>query len=103
MIPQEKIQEMQFLEQNLQSLLMQKQAFQMELGEVDSALEEVKETDDDVYKITGQILIKKDPKKLEKELQDKKKILELRLNSIEKQELELAKKAEEINSKPTKK
>ena len=38
---QNKIQEMQMLEQTLQNLLMQKQAFQMEFTETESALKEV--------------------------------------------------------------
>ena len=33
-----KIQELQILEQNLQNLLMQKQAFQIELNEIENAL-----------------------------------------------------------------
>jgi len=98
MIPQEKMQEIQILEQNLQALLMQKQAFQMELNETDSALQELKKSDDDSYKLTGQILIKKDKKDLEKELREKKDIIELRLKSIEKQENQINEKTEEIKS-----
>ena len=37
----QKIQEMQMLEQNLQNLLLQKQAFQMELSETESALQAI--------------------------------------------------------------
>ena len=36
-----KIQEMQFLEQNLQNIILQKQALQMELSETNSALKEI--------------------------------------------------------------
>ena len=54
----EKIQQMQFMEQNLQSILMQKQAFQMEISETTSALNEVEKSKDDVYKIVGQLMIK---------------------------------------------
>jgi len=39
---QKKIQELQILEHNLQNLMMQKQAFQLELNETVNALEEVK-------------------------------------------------------------
>lgn len=86
MASQEIMQEIQILEQNLNNLLLQKQAFQFELNETESALEEVKKTKDDVYKITGQILIKSDKNSIEKELKEKKDIIELRLKSIEKQE-----------------
>ena len=52
------IQELQILEQNLQSIMMQKQAFQLELSEVENALEELKKSGDEVYKIVGQVMIK---------------------------------------------
>ena len=39
------IQELQVLEQNLQNILMQKQAFQLELAEVENALKEIKKAD----------------------------------------------------------
>ena len=41
-----KIQEMQILEQNLQNFLLQKQAFQMELSETQSALKEIENSGD---------------------------------------------------------
>jgi prefoldin beta subunit len=88
-----KIQELQLLEQNLQNILMQKQAFQIELNETDTALEEVKKSKDEVYKITGNIMIKSSKDSLLKELEEKKKLLELRLKAIEKQEASLAEKA----------
>ena len=46
-----KIQEIQFLEQNLQNLLMQKQAFQMELSETQAALKELENSGEEVFKI----------------------------------------------------
>ncbi len=83
------IQEMQFLEQNLQNLLLQKQAFQMELSETNSALKEIENAGEEVFKIIGQLMIKTDKSKMKKELLDKEKILNLRTNSIEKQEKNL--------------
>lgn len=100
---QEKIQELQILEQNLQNLLLQKQAFQMELNETELALRELEQAKGDSYKIIGQIMIKTDKKDLSKELEEKKKIIELRINAIEKQEAilteKLAKSRQEIQSK----
>lgn len=83
---EKKIQELQVLEQNLQQLLMQKQAFQMELSETENAEHEIDKASDDVYKITGQIMIKAGKEDLKKELQEKKHLLNLRLKAIEKQE-----------------
>jgi prefoldin beta subunit len=83
---EKKIQEMQILEQNLQNMMLQKQTFQMELSETTSAIEEIKNSGDEVFKIIGQLMIKADKKKTLDELSNKEKILSIRLKSIEKQE-----------------
>jgi len=83
---QDKIQELQFLEQTMQNILLQKQTFQMELSETQSALNEIRGSKDDVYKIIGQMMIKSEKKKILEELENKEKIISLRLSSIEKQE-----------------
>lgn len=97
------IQELQLLEQNLQNFLMQKQAFMMEKNETENALEELKKTDDDVYKIAGQIMLRAKKSAVEKELKHKKDIIELRVKSIEKQEEtikeQLIKKRDEVLKK----
>ena len=82
----EKIQEMQILEQRLQNTLLQKQAFQIELTETNSALEELDKSGDEVFKIIGQLMIKSDKSKIKDELLNKQKILELKIKSFEKQE-----------------
>lgn len=96
MIDEKKIQEMQMLEQNLQNLFMQKQAFQMELSETDAALKEIEKAGDEVFKVIGQLMIKTEKAKMSEELSNKKKLLEIRMNAFEKQEKALMKKIEEI-------
>ncbi|HJX51105.1 MAG TPA: prefoldin subunit beta [Candidatus Nanoarchaeia archaeon] len=91
-----KIQELQFLEQNIQNLIFQKQAFQLELSETDSALNEINNAGEEVFKIIGQLMIKTKKSKVKEELENKKKILEMRIKTIEKQESSFAKKIEEI-------
>lgn len=99
---EEKVQELQVIEQNLQSFLMQKQTFQIELNEISNALEELKTAGDEVYRILGGIMLKSDKKKLSLELEEKKKVLNLRISSIEKQEKLIETRAnklkEDINS-----
>ncbi len=95
MAESDKMQEMHFLEQNLHNLILQKQAFQMELSETESALDEVEKTSD-AYKIIGQVMIKTDKSSLKKELENKKKILELRLKTIEKQEKTFSEKVDKL-------
>lgn len=92
----QKFQELQMMEQNLQNTLMQKQAFQMEISETNSALEEIKKADDDVFKIIGQMMIKSNKTKVLEELENKKKMLDLRMGSLEKQEKNLSEKLEEL-------
>lgn len=83
---EDKIQEMQMLEYNLQNLLYQKQAFQMELSETLSAKKEIENSGDEVFKIIGQLMVKKNKLEIKKELESKEKILDLRVKSLEKQE-----------------
>jgi len=89
------IQEIQILEQNLHNLLLQKQAFQMEISETQAAKKEIKNSED-VFKIIGQLMIKAEKEKVEEELLKKEKLLDLRIKSIEKQETSLAKKRDSL-------
>jgi len=93
---QEKIQQLQIFEQNLQNLLMQKQAFQFELSETENALEEINKTKDEVYKLIGQIMIKTSKEETQKELSQKKDIINLRIKAIEKQESQLKEETEKL-------
>ncbi len=91
-----RIQELQMFEQNLQNIIMQKQAFQMEFNETALALEELKTADKEVFKIIGSIMIKTSKDSLEKDLKSKKDILELRLKNLEKQESTFKEKSEKM-------
>ncbi|MBT4165522.1 prefoldin subunit beta [archaeon] len=100
---QEKIQELQGYEQNLHGLLMQKQAFQMELSETENALAEISKTEGDVFKMVGQIMIKSEKGKVEEDLKKKQELLALRLKSIDEQESGMTKQAEELRAEVMKK
>lgn len=93
--PEQKAQEMQILEQNLHNILLQKQAFQMELSEAQSAKKEITDSKE-VFKIVGQLMIKSDAKKVSEDLENKEKLLSLRVQSLEKQESEIANALEEM-------
>lgn len=83
---EDKIQQLQILEQNMQTILMQKQAFQMELSETESSLSELKNSGDEVFKVIGQIMLKSDKSKMQKEFEEKIKLMNLRINTLDKQE-----------------
>ena len=93
------MQQIQMLEQNMQNLQMQKQAFQMELAETDSATEELENSGEEVFKLIGQLMIKSDKSKIKEEISNKKKMLELRIKTFEKQEISFAKQLEEIRER----
>lgn len=81
-----KIEELQSIEAKMQNFLAQKQVAEIELNEVNNAIQEIKNTDDEVYKIISGIMIKSDKKKLNSELEGKKKMLEVKISVLEKQE-----------------
>ncbi len=99
---EQKIQEMQILEQKLQNTLFQKQAFQMEFAETNSALEEIEKAKDDVFKIIGQLMIRSEKSKIKEELLEKRKILELRTKAFEKQEISLTEQLDKLREGLTK-
>ncbi len=92
---EEKIGRMQLLEQNIQNFLMQKQQFQAQLVEVNSALEEIEKAEVS-YKIIGNIMVLSKKDELKKDLDSKKEMVELRIKAIEKQEEELKEKAKKL-------
>jgi len=98
MMDENKLQEMQVLEQRLQNSILQKQAFQMEFAETNSALKEIEKSGDEVFKIIGQLMIKAEKGKINEELLGKQKILELRIKSFDKQENSLAEQLDKIRN-----
>jgi len=100
---QQKIKQLQIFEQNFQTIIMQKQAFQMELTETENALTEIAKSKGDIYKMIGQIMIKTDKNKVESELKRKQELLSLRLKTLEKQESELTGELEDLRKEIMKK
>ncbi|MBS3135002.1 prefoldin subunit beta [Candidatus Woesearchaeota archaeon] len=93
---EKKIQQLQLIEQNLHNIIMQKQAFQMQLAEDENAMKELDKTSKNAYKIIGTIMVSSSREELKKELKEQKDILDLRIKSLEKQENNFKEKAEEI-------
>ena len=94
---QEKIQKLQTIEQGMQQFLMQKQQFQSQMVELDSALQELKTTNES-YKIIGNIMVKTDKEELTKDLEEKKELVDLRIKTIEKQENKIKGSAEDLRT-----
>ena len=92
---QESVQRLQMIEQNMQSLNSQKQQFQAQLFEIEGALKEIS-TSPVVYKIVGGIMVGTDKAELQKELEGKKELLDLRVQTLDKQETQLKDKAKKL-------
>ena len=99
---EQKIGQLQMYEQSLQSFLGQKQQFQVQLVEVESALSELQNTNK-AYKIVGNIMVEADKNELKGDLQSKKEMLELRIKTMEKQESQVREKASKLQSEILKK
>lgn len=92
--------ELQTFQQQMQTVLIQKETLNIQNMEIEKALEELSKTEhDDVYKAVGPILIKSTKKELNKELNEKKETIELRLKSLQKQENRLKEKMKESQGK----
>jgi prefoldin beta subunit len=85
-----KINQLQMLQQNLQSLVMQKQQVQNQSLEIESALTELRTTDK-AYKIVGKIMLASSKESLIKDLEEKKEVSEVRLKTFKDQEESLQK------------
>lgn len=89
-----KINQLQLLQQNLQNIAAQKQQYENQLIELDSALTELSTTDK-AYKIVGKLMIASSQEKLKKELEEKKEVVKMRLHHFTKQEDKLKQSLEE--------
>lgn len=76
--------------QQLQNILMQKQTLIIQSKEIEKALEEInKEDTQDVYRSVGPILVKADKDRVRKDLEEQKEDMELKIKTLEKQEIRL--------------
>lgn len=94
---EKKIEQLQLYEQSLQNFLAQRQQFQIQLIEIESALKEL-ETTGEAYKLVGNIMVSSKKEDLKKELSSKKEIVELRIKTLEKQESQIKEKATKLRS-----
>lgn len=82
---EDEIQKLSIIEQNLSSIVLQKQNFQKKVFEIDNALEEMKNKEY-AYQIAGPVMIKKNSKELIETLKQKKETLVIRVEKINQQE-----------------
>ena len=100
---QEQLMKLQQSQQNLQSVMTQKQHIEIEKAETEKALEELKKVADNdaVFKHAGTVLIKSTKKELIDELEEKQEMAKTRVTVLEKQELRIKETLKEQESKIT--
>ena len=99
---QDQINRLQQMRMQLQMIIQQRQQVELRLKEIEEALEELDKTDEKatIYKSIGALLIKtKSKNEVSKELKSNKESLELRKNTLEKQEGRTKEKLNELQSK----
>ena len=100
---QEQIMKLQQSQQNLQSIVTQRQHLEMEKAETEKALEELRKVadDDPVFKQAGTVLIKSNKKTLVDELEEKVELAKTRSTVLEKQENRVKESLKEQEAKIT--
>ena len=92
---EKKINQLQIIEQSMQNLSTQRQQFQLQQVEIESALKEL-ENVNEAYKIVGNIMVLSKKDELKNDLNSKKEIVELRVKNLEKQETQIRDKASKL-------
>ena len=90
-----KLQQLQLFEQNLQGFMLQKQALEMQLAEIASALSELQGVKS-AYRIIGNVMISSSRDALQADLESRRETSELRIKTLEKQELLIRERAEKL-------
>ena len=100
---QEQIMKLQQTQQNLQSVMTQKQHLEMEKLETEKALEELKKVADGdaVFKQAGTVLIKSTKQQLIDELEERTEMAKTRVTVLDKQETRLKESLKEQETKIT--
>lgn len=98
---QEQVARLQNLQQNLQSIMGQKQHLEMEQLETERALEVLKKAADAdaVFKSAGPLLIKSTKQNLITELEEKKELSNTRVTVLSKQETRIKENLKEVEDK----
>jgi prefoldin beta subunit len=98
---QERLLRLQQLQQTLQSVLGQKQQVELELMEINQALNELQKLTDDavIYKATGSLLVRSERTKVTTDLNERKELLTTRVTVLGKQEERLRGQLKEVQAK----
>lgn len=98
---QQRLLRLQQLQQTLQAVLTQKQQLELEFTEVEQALSELEKLTDSatIYKSIGSLLVKAKKGKVTTELNERKDLLNMRINVLGKQEERLRTQVKDLQTK----
>jgi len=98
---QERLLRLQQQQQTLQAVLTQKQQLELELTEVEQALSELEKMAESatIYKSIGSLLVKSEKSKVTGELNERKELLNMRINVLGKQEERLRSQIKDLQTK----
>ena len=98
---QQRLLRLQQLQQNLQSVMGQKQQLEMQLTEVENAEKELGKLADDavVYQSIGALLVKSEKTKVTEDLTEKKELLKMRVEVLSKQDTRLRTQVKDLQEK----
>jgi len=98
---QQRLLRLQQLQQTLQAVLTQKQQLELELNEVEQALNELEKLTDEavIYKSIGSLLVKSQRTKVTTELTERKDLVNMRIGVLGKQEERLRSQVKELQTK----
>jgi prefoldin beta subunit len=98
---QERLLRLQQLQQTLQSVVGQKQQVEMELMEINQALNELQSLTDEavIYKAAGSLLVKSEKTKVTTDLNERKELLNTRVAVLGKQEERLRGQLKDVQAK----
>jgi prefoldin beta subunit len=107
MVTQEQAQQLlgqaQVYQQQMQSIMAQKETLKIQQLEIKKALEEMgKSAEGHVYKASGPILIKSSVEDVKKELSEKDEFVTTRLQTLERSEKKVKEKIDELREKLSK-
>lgn len=90
---------LQMQNQQLQALLVQKQALAIQSREIEKALEYLELATDDIYRSVGPILVKTPAKDIKGKLEEEKEEIALKVKAIESHEKKLRERLKESQEK----
>jgi|YelNatPaOPRAMG01_1025707.scaffolds.fasta_scaffold133413_2 prefoldin beta subunit len=100
MVEENNEQEYLALQQQLRNVLIQKEALKIQVNEIESALEELRKSkEESVYKVVGNVMVKKKKDEVEKELNEIKEDSELKISSLENLEKDLVVRIKRMEEK----